>query len=205
MNTDERIKSLITHIGDIEFPLRENFYESLIRSINGQLLSVKVADIIHFRLVNLLGAQDVTPNSVAQLSNDALREIGISERKVSYIRDLTDKILREELILEELSQKEDQEVLDILTSIKGIGEWTAEMFLLFSLGRKDVLALKDIGLQRGAKWLYQLESNQAGLEKLKEKSEHWKPYRTIPSIYLWEVVTRNYIHDYENISELTGT
>lgn len=202
MDMDERLKALITYVGNLEIPLRENLYASLIRSINGQLLSEKVADIIHSRLLKLLH-NEINVKSVSRISDQELRRIGISARKVSYIRELTDKIICGDIILEDLYNKENHEAIQRLTLIKGIGQWTAKMFLIFSLGREDILALKDVGLHRCAKWLYQLDSNQSGLEKLKEKSESWRPYRTIASFYLWEIVTRNYINEYENVFELT--
>lgn len=198
---DERLKKLISFVGNIEIPLRTDFYKSLVNSIVAQQLSAKVASIINDRL-ELISGTSVTPNKIMELSDEKLRETGISKRKISYLRDLTHKVINGQVMLDDLCFLTNDEVIQKLTTIKGIGQWTAEMFLIFSLGRKDVLSLNDIGLQRATKWLYELESNVDGIAFLKRKNFEWRPYGTIISLYLWEVVNRDFIIKYTNIYEL---
>jgi len=201
-NSDPLLKQLIEVIGPLQLHRRDDCYSALLRSIVGQQLSAKVASVLNERLRNITNDQ-LTPEIVQSLSDNQLREIGISFRKISYIRDLTKKVQQKEILFDHLFYMSNESVIKALTEIKGIGRWTAEMFLIFSLGRLDVLSLLDIGLQRGAKWLYSAPKESDGKKLLEEKGKHWAPYQSIASLYLWEIVNSEYVLSYPSFAEYT--
>ncbi len=188
--SDPKLGVLIDTIGGYRLSLRTDFFTSLARAIIGQQLSVKAARTIWTRIVGL--CEQITPEAIHGLSEDRLREVGVSRPKISYLKDLSGRILSGEISLDGLHLLEDTEVVGQLTKIRGIGAWTAEMFLIFSLGRLNVLSLDDIGLRRGVKWLYNLEE-QPGKSELTHYGTAWEPFRTVASLYLWEAVNRSYI------------
>lgn len=204
---DEKIKTLceidpvlgklISVVGDYELVIGGEHYESLVQKIVGQQLSVKAASTIWSRVAEL--APVVEPEKVQLLEEDALRSVGVSRPKIKYIRDLTEKVLSGELDLRNLDALDDEEVILNLTKVKGIGRWSAEMFLIFSLGRENIFSFLDVGLRRGIKWLYQIQDEE--IESL-EVIEKWAPHKTIASLYLWEVVNQNFVLDFKNIDEL---
>lgn len=197
---DPRLGKLISIIGGITIPLRENSFEALTKSIIGQQLSVKAAQTIYDRVEAL--CHEVNPESILSIEDTELRKAGVSKAKIAYIKDLSEKVLSKEMDLESLDLFGNDTVITLLTHIKGIGKWTAEMFLIFSLGRMDVLSLGDVGLQRSAKWLYILDKNEDGKKCLKEKSSFWFPYYTIASLYLWEAVNKGYVDSFGSVEEL---
>ncbi|WP_404452377.1 DNA-3-methyladenine glycosylase 2 family protein [Virgibacillus necropolis] len=199
-DADPLMKKLIGIIGDIEFTLRPDYFLSLVRSMVGQQISVQAASAIFNRLKKLLD-NHVTSTSILKKTDDELREVGLSVRKVNYLKDLSQKIVEDEIELDKLDELDNATIIKLLTSVKGIGKWTAEMFLIFSLGRMDVLALDDIGIQRGAKWLYQVEQKERR-NILVEKSTIWAPHFTIASIYLWEVVHLEFMSKYDSIDSI---
>ncbi|WP_188454611.1 DNA-3-methyladenine glycosylase family protein [Virgibacillus oceani] len=199
---DPAMKKLTAIVGDIEVLLRPNYFISLVRSIIGQLISVQAADAIYRRLEILLN-YDISPETIEKVSDEQLRAIGLSSRKVSYIRDFSQKVLQSEINLQSLNQLDNKQIINQLTSIKGIGKWTVEMFLIFSLGRMDVLASVDIGIQRGARWLYQVDKSERR-SILEEKSKLWNPHFTIASFYLWEVVQLNFVSLYKSLEDLAA-
>ena len=190
LKSDPQISFLIDAIGPYQLELRKDYYRSLIYSIVGQQLSATVAKVIKNRFLSLCG--EIQPNNVLSCSDEALRETGISRPKIAYIKNLSLQILDEKLDLESFAELSDSEVIAQLTKIKGIGNWTAEMFLIFSLGRLNVLSVKDVGLQRAMKWLYNLEKypDEATMKKY---GAFWDPYCSVASLYLWEVVNQNLI------------
>jgi DNA-3-methyladenine glycosylase II len=198
-NTDPEMKKLINLVGEIPLSIRDNHFESLVKSCIGQQLSLKAARTIYNRFRELI--DEVTPEAVLSLSDDTLRSVGISKQKISYIRDLSSKVLAEEVFLNRVEGLDNEEVIKALTSVKGIGQWTAEMFLIFSLGRTDVMSLGDVGLQRGCRWLYQVGKEENGKEMLKRYSIQWNPYYTVASLYLWEAVNRGFTTNYSCIDE----
>jgi len=199
-NQDPTLQKLINTIGDIEVETRPNFFESLIRSIIGQQISVQAADSIFQRLVKLTN-NELKAETLANMTTQELRSAGLSSPKINYIHDLTQHITTGKLNLVSLSQFDNQTVLKELTKVKGIGKWTAEMFLIFSLGRMDVLAIDDIGLQRGAKWLYQVEQSKRK-DILIKKKPIWQPHLTLASFYLWEAVLTGLISNFESIDDI---
>src|SRR5699024_8085945 len=123
--------------------------------------------------------------------------------KIKYVQDLTQKVSSGDLDLKGLTQHDNETVIKELTKVKGIGKWTAEVFLIFSLERMDVLAIDDIGLRRGAKWLYQIDQSERR-DILIQKEPTWYPYLTLASFYLWEAVLLNFINDFQSIEEINN-
>lgn len=163
---------------------REDPYEALARAICGQQLSTKAAATIWGRIEDLFGGETPGPAEVIARDPQELRDAGLSWAKASYFRDLAERVLDGELDLGRLPELPDEEVIEELTAIKGIGRWTAEMFLIFHLGRPDVLSSGDLGIRRGAQLAHGLEEMPAPAE-LEEIGERWRPHRTLACLYLW--------------------
>ncbi|WP_106497840.1 DNA-3-methyladenine glycosylase family protein [Lentibacillus sp. Marseille-P4043] len=197
---DPFMHQLVTIVGDIEVMLRPDYFQSLVRSMIGQQISVAAASAIYNRLQTLMGNK-ITAKAIKELDDDSLRSVGLSARKVVYLRDLAEKTSSLEVNLNLLPELDNTQVIKQLTSIKGIGKWTAEMFLIFSLTRMNVLALDDIGIQRGAKWLYQVDKSERR-KILQKKANLWDPHFTIASFYLWEVVHLEFDKYYGSINEI---
>ena len=166
----------------IQLTKSNNYFASLCESIISQQLSVKVGDVIYDRFKALV-RNEVTPENVMQLTVEKIRSIGASQAKGKYILDLATKVHEKEVHLASLEKMTDQGVVDELTKVKGIGPWTAEMFLMFSLCREDLFSTGDLGLKRAIEKLYKLEDPTP--EKLLEISSKWKPYRTYACRILW--------------------
>lgn len=189
-SSDPRLALLINTIGDYQLHLRTDYFSSLVRSIIGQQLSVGVAQTIWERAKVL--CTDVTPKVITCLSDDELKKIGISGKKISYLKDLSQRVLNGELDLNGFVSLPDNEVINRLVKVKGIGIWTAEMFLIFSLGRLDVLSVGDLGLKRSIQWLYGLK--RLPVERtIRLYAKKWVPYRTVASLYLWEVINQGLV------------
>lgn len=163
----------------------DNYFASLCESIVSQQLSVKVSDVIYGRFKTLLN-DNIIPEEVLKHSVENLRKLGISTPKARYILDLSQKVFNKEVHLELLNTMSEEEVIDELIKVKGIGKWTAEMFLMFSLGRPDVFSLGDLGLKRAIEKLYNL-SDPTEI-KLLEISKKWSPYRTYACRVLWHTL-----------------
>lgn len=186
---DKRLGWLLDQIGDLTIRLTPEPFRALAMSIIGQQLSVKAAAAIQKRVLALVPA--FTPESLLALGESQLREAGLSRAKVVSIHDLAAKTERGEIHLGRLHEMEDEEIIAMLTRVKGIGRWTAEMFLLFSLGRMDVLSAGDLGLQRAVQWLYQLEE-RPDKKMMEQQGQKWSPYRSVASFYLWESLNRGW-------------
>ena len=161
---------------------REDAFYTLARSIIGQQISVKAADAIWQRFETL--TREVTPRKTLKLNDEDLRECGLSGQKVNYIRNLAEYFIENEVSIVNWDSLTDDELITELTSIKGIGRWTTEMFLIFNLARPDILPLADIGLQKAIFRLYN-NGNKMTLAEIYELSQRWKPYRTVATWYLW--------------------
>ncbi|PUA38204.1 DNA-3-methyladenine glycosylase 2 family protein [Paenibacillus elgii] len=196
---DVKLAALIALIGEVTFNVRSSHFESLVLSIVGQQLSVKAAATINNRVRSLVSS--ITPEEIDRVDPEALRTAGLSSAKINYIKDLSAKLLHQEIDLTQLPQLEDREVIEMLTKVKGIGQWTAEMFLIFSLGRMNVLSLGDVGLVRGARWLYSAETKKDG-NPLAQHAQKWSPYCSVASLYLWEAVNRGYVDSGKTVEEL---
>ena len=188
---DSKLSAVINSIGYIEINLEKDYFLALCRSIVGQQLSNKVADVIWNRVLILL-ENEVEPEKILATEDEELRSKGVSYSKIKYIKNLSLAVVNKEIHFEKFDDMSDEEIIKELTKVKGIGTWTAEMFLIFSLGREDVFSLGDAGLKSVIKNLYEFENEPTKLE-LTEISSRWSPYRTYASLYLWEMINRKLI------------
>lgn len=159
-------------------------FERLCVSIINQQLSTASALAVRKRVFDLL-EHDVTPERVLAADEDALREAGLSRTKVEYVRNAARAFQRNDYTREALADHSDEEVIDLLTEIKGIGEWTARMYLLFVLDRQDVLPLGDLAVRRGIERLYGNGDGEMTRAEMREIAESWRPYRSIATLYIW--------------------
>ena len=159
-------------------------YGALLRSIVGQQLSTKAARTIYGRLADIFGGRAPTPRELLQTEPERIRAAGLSNAKVAYLRDLAVHVEEGTLELERLPELSDEEVAEQLTAIKGLGQWTADMFLMFHLQRPDVLPVGDQGIRNAVKVNYRLRKlpDSKRLEKI---GRPWRPYRTLACVYLW--------------------
>ena len=184
--TDPVLGELIEQIGPLSHEAATDRFAELAGSIVSQQLSVKAADTIWGRFAAL---GPVTPDAVLGLTEETLRGVGLSGAKARYVRDLAEHVSDGRLDLQALDHLADDEVIAVVTRVKGIGPWTAEMFLIFALDRPDVLAIDDAGLQRAAGWLLGC-GRPASREELSGVGELWRPYRSTASRYLWASLDR---------------
>ena len=192
---DPVLGALIDRLDGVELPDRSDrpkpgeHYAALVRTIVGQQLSVKAARSIWLRVVEHFGGQPPTPQQVLEADPEELRAAGgLSRSKTVYLRSLAEHVLDGSLELDRLEELDDDAVIAELVAVKGIGEWSAHMFLMFQLGRPDVLAPGDLGIRRGVQITY------GGLEEMPtpaeviERAEVWRPYRTAACMYLWRSI-----------------
>ena len=160
-------------------------YGALLRAIVGQQLSVRAARSIYGRLLEFFGGTTPSPEQVLAAEPDEMRAAaGLSRAKVSFLRSLAEHVISGELELEKLDQLPDEQIIEELTAVKGIGEWSAHMFLMFQLERPDVLAVGDLGIRRGVERAYGLPDLPSTAE-LTEMAEPWRPYRSIACRLIW--------------------
>jgi DNA-3-methyladenine glycosylase II len=178
---DKVMKHLIKSIGPCTLQHNPDGFEVLVRSIVSQQISTKAAKSITARLLEL---QPLKPAALLKQKPDKLRAAGLSSNKLRAILDLSQKVRDGSVNLKALHDLDDEDVIAQLLPVYGIGRWTAEMFLIFSLGRLDVLPLSDLGLRVGMQRQYQLEERPAPA-RLTELAEPWRPYRSIATWYIW--------------------
>jgi DNA-3-methyladenine glycosylase II len=181
---DPVLKRLIRKVGSCTLRVNGDHFEVLIKSIVSQQLSIKAAATIHARLVASLAGEALTPASLLLLSEDALVSAGLSRAKRGALRDLATKVHTQEVILNDAQSLSDEELIERLVRVKGIGRWTAEMFLIFSLGRPDVLPVADLGLRAAVQQEYALKE-LPDKNQLEELGEPWRPFRSIATWYMW--------------------
>jgi DNA-3-methyladenine glycosylase II len=175
---------LIRRTGDLDYASsRETRFQSLARSILDQQISVQAAATIHHRLRARVGGR-IDASGLDTLDDLSYRECGVSRQKRDALRDLAARSLDGRLRLTGLHHRADEEVIEHLTQVRGVGRWTAEMFLIFVLGRPDVLSVGDLGLQNAARRLYELDERPTPLE-FEALAEPWRPWRSLASWYLW--------------------
>ena len=163
----------------------ERPFEALCRTIASQQLSTKAAETIFRRFCELFPPDcQPTPERVMRLADDRIRGAGFSRAKVAFIKDLAAHVIDGRLDLHELNTHPDDEVMRQLVAVKGIGRWTAEVFLMFRLGRQDVLPADDLGLMNAVQRVYRLRK-RPDAKRLRRMGETWKPYRSIAAWYLW--------------------
>ncbi len=163
---------------------RTDHFSALVRAITGQQLSTKAAATIYGRMIALMPGGVPTPAGFAQVTDEELRAVGMSRQKTAYLRDLCERIGAGTLDLNALDALPDEEVIDALVEVKGIGRWSAEMFLIFRLHRPDVLPLGDLGIVVAVQRAYRLRTRPKP-ERLRKMGEAWRPYRSVASWYLW--------------------
>jgi DNA-3-methyladenine glycosylase II len=185
--SDPALAKLIQQVGPCQLgePQPEaDLLFSLSKTILHQQLSTKVANVIHGRFLQLYPEQLPTATDILNTPDETLRGVGISRSKIIYLKDLAQKILDGLPTMAELADMEDEAIIQTLTQVKGIGRWSAQMLLIFRLGRLDVLPVDDLGVRAGIRKLYQLDDlpNKKMVELVGQK---WKPYGAIASWYLW--------------------
>jgi DNA-3-methyladenine glycosylase II len=159
-------------------------YGALVRAIVGQQLSARAARTSYERLTGLFGERAPTPRELLDTDPDVLRGAGLSGAKVAFLRDLAEHVEDRDLDLERLPEMPDDEVFEQLVRVKGLGPWTVDMFLLFHLGRPDVLPVGDLGIKRAVQVEYGLEQLPEAAE-LERIAEPWRPHRSLACLYLW--------------------
>ena len=183
---DNTLSTLIKKIGTCNLQPRRKYFNLLVRSIVGQQLSVTAANAISKKFFNYFGEKP-TPEKIIETSHEVLRSLGLSNAKARYVKDLSQKILNNEISLKNIALLTDDRIIEELTKVKGIGVWTVHMFLIFTLGRFNVLPYSDLGIRKAVMLNY-------GLKKLPDekkiiriaKENKWHPYCSIASLYLWE-------------------
>ena len=191
---DPTMAALIDRVGKIDIATRlerrqeerpAGAYGALLRAIVGQQLSTKAARTIYLRVLDLFGGATPSPEQLLEASEEDLRGCGLSGRKTEYVRDLARHVLSGELELDRLEQLEDEQVIEEIIAVRGLGRWTAEMFLLFHLQRTDVLSGGDLGIRKAIQVEYGLDEMPYPTRVL-EIGERWRPHRSLASLYLWE-------------------
>jgi DNA-3-methyladenine glycosylase II len=191
---DPTMGALIERLGEIDLETRlrrrseerpPDAYGALLRAIVGQQLSTKAARTIYGRILDLFEGTTPAPEQLLEADEADLRGAGLSGRKVEYVRDLASHVLAGELELDRLDDLSDEEVVEEIVAVRGLGVWTAEMFLLFHLERPDVLSGGDLGIRKAVQVEYGLDEMPAPARVL-EIGEPWRPHRSLASLYLWE-------------------
>jgi DNA-3-methyladenine glycosylase II len=190
LREDPVLAAMLDEFGPLDEVLRRRgrrpteAYGALLRAIVGQQLSTKAARSISGRLEDMFGGRAPTPAELLAADPEEVRSVGLSRPKVAYLRDLAEHVEDGRLQLDRLAELPDEEVIAQLTAVKGLGEWTAHMFLIFHLGRPDVLPVGDLGIRNAAAIAYELEGPPKPAE-LTELGERWRPHRSLASLYLW--------------------
>lgn len=185
---DPVLRRLIRAVGPCTLARQSDHFGLLVRSIISQQISTKAAASIRARLEETLKPEALQPKSILGATDEALRSAGLSANKVRCLRDLAEKVHQGAVPLHDLHEKPDEEVIERLLPVRGIGRWTAEMFLIFSLGRLDVLPVADLGLRAGVRREYAL-ADLPDSSALEELTESWRPYRSIGTWYIWRSFT----------------
>ena len=182
--------ALVRRIGPLERGARrrgrpDDAYGVLVRTIVGQQLSTKAARSIYNRLAAIFGNRPPTPEELLAADEDELRAAGLSRPKIRYLRDLASHVLTGEVDFDSMHALSDEEVSARITAVKGLGQWSADMFLMFHLSRPDVLPVGDLGIRRAVERAYELPE-MPDPDALRILAEPWRPHRTLASFYLWE-------------------
>jgi DNA-3-methyladenine glycosylase II len=186
LRRDKKLAKIIDQVGEVKLKRRTDLFHRLLRAIVAQQLSTRAADTIWERFVSLFEAQQPSAKSILLMETEKMRGVGLSYQKAGYVKNIAQFSIDESLDYSRLKKKNDGELIDYLTRIKGVGRWTAEMILMFSLGRPDIMPVDDLGIQNAMKSLYRLDLDGKILkEAILERSEKWRPYRTFAAIYLW--------------------
>jgi DNA-3-methyladenine glycosylase II len=182
---DPKLYELALQIKLSDTPKPEDYFIDLVDSIISQQLSGKAAATIFGRFKKLFPQEKITPEELLKIEDQTIRAAGISFSKIKYIKGIAKAVIDKEIDLKSLDELSDEEVIKELTKLKGIGQWTAEMFLMFTLRRKDIFSAGDLGLQNAMIKIYKLEG-KLDKQKLLEISAKWSPHRSIASRILWK-------------------
>lgn len=187
LKKDKKLSLIVTEPYH-ELKLRKNIPLHLIASIMSQQLNTKVADVIYRRFLDIYKGKEPTPKQILNTAPETLRAIGLSNAKVSYVHNVARFCIEHKITDTKLLAMSNEEVIELLTQIKGVGRWTVEMLLMFTLGREDLFAIDDLGLQNAVVKLYKLniENKRELREKILKISAKWSPYRTYACLYLWK-------------------
>jgi DNA-3-methyladenine glycosylase II len=187
LSKDRKLKKLVEEQGEIKLRKHKNIPLRLCASIMAQQLSVKVAEVIYKRFLNLYGKNEPTPQQIVDTPHETLRGIGLSNAKVNYVKNVAAFAIENGMDEKKLSKMSDDEVIAYLMPIKGVGRWTVEMLLIFTLGREDVFALDDLGVQNGMIKYFAIDNSNKKLfrENMLRKSQKWSPYRSFVCLHLW--------------------
>jgi DNA-3-methyladenine glycosylase II len=188
LSKDKKLLPLLQTLNPYELKKRKNVCLRLCASIMSQQLSTRVAEVIFKRFLELYGGEEPTPQQILDSSFEQLRGIGLSNAKVGYVQNVARYMLEHKTDDRKLMKMTDEEVISFLTPIKGVGRWTVEMLLMFTLGREDVFAVDDLGIQQAMCSIYKIDATdkKAMKEKMMRISAKWSPYRTYACFYLWK-------------------
>jgi DNA-3-methyladenine glycosylase II len=181
---DPVMYGLALKVGVKDFSHPNDYFASLTRKIVGQQLSVKAAQTIFGRFQSLFGEGKITSEGLLKIKDDDIRAAGISRPKIGYLKGMAQDILDEKVVLKDLDNLSNEQIIELLTKLKGFGRWSAEMFLMFDLGREDVFSLGDLGLKRAIERHYKVKNPSE--KKLLKISQKWSPYRTYACRVLWK-------------------
>ena len=187
LGKDEKLKKIISMQQPYVLVKQKNIYLHLCSSIMSQQLNIKVAAVIFERFLNLYKNKKPSLRQIADTSFETLRSVGLSSAKTRYVQNVCSFFLREKITDATLHKMSNEELIKYLSQIKGVGQWTVEMILMFTLGREDVFALDDLGIQQSIAKLYGLDATDKKLlkQKMVQLSAKWSPYRTYACRYLW--------------------
>lgn len=188
LSKDKKLLPLLKTIQPRKLRKHKNVCLRLCASIMSQQLSTKVADVIYKRFLELYGGKEPTPQQIMATPHEVLRGIGLSNAKANYVHNVAAFIAEHKITDKQLDKMGDQEIIDLLTQIKGVGRWTVEMLLMFTLGREDVFAIDDLGIQQGMAKIYGLDmaDKKALKEQMLKISAKWSPYRTWGCVFMWD-------------------
>ena len=186
LSKDKKLKKIISNVGECRIRTISNPFEALVEAIITQQISDSAGKVISFKFKNLFGKKYPTPNDIVKLSVNEIKSVGLSRMKAEYILGISHMVIEKKLDFKIFKKMSNDEIIFELTKIRGIGRWTAEMYLIFALGRKDVFPLGDLGLINGIKKLYDLENPTT--EQILKITNNWIPYRTIGTWYIWRGV-----------------
>ncbi len=187
--SDPILSEIIERVGEYAIQFRDPDFETLVKSIVYQQLSGRVASVIFERLAKAAGGK-ITPENILKLRPARMRTVGLSTQKTAYIRDLARHTRDGKVVFGELDGLSDQEVIDRLTRVKGIGVWTVHMFLIFALRRVDILPTGDLGIRNAIRNAYGL-AELPSLAEMERMADRWRPYCTVASWYLWRSLEPN--------------
>ncbi len=181
---DPPLGRVIGHVGACTLRGRRDYFVSLCQAIVSQQVSTSVATILYERFRKLFPYRRPVPGLVLKAEDESLRGAGLSRQKMAYLRDLAEKFESGSLPVRRFTRMADEQIIESLTAVHGVGRWTAEMFLIFVLNRTDVLPVDDLGLRKGVQMLRGLVE-LPGANAVREMAERWRPYRSIATWYLW--------------------